>query len=314
MDPPMNNDWMNKAPNHSNDKRPLVGGERPMRVAVLSSTQFGLRCLRDGIQNLPNQRAGSSPNNQGPRGVQVVGILTTPPKIQFARSGKSVDIKTHADFAEIGRQLGCEVALLNTPVRTDDYRHALHHWKPDLLLALGWYYKIPKPVRASAALGCAGIHASLLPRYRGWAPINWAIINGETETGVTFFYLEDEIDAGDVIAQVRFAIAPADTCASVYEKAEQASIAMLREYLPQIAEGVAPRIPQDHHAATQFPQRTPDDGLIDWSWDAKQLANFIRAQTKPYPGAFFYAGKHKVVVWDAAILEIVNDPQQRGAA
>jgi len=268
-----------------------------MRVAILSSTQFGLRCLSEGITAIS--------------GVQVAGIMTTPQQINISYSEKPVDIKTHANFSEIARVVGCEIAVMNGPVRTRDYLASLDRWRPHLLLALGWYYNIPKAVRDSTQLGCTGIHASLLPRFRGGAPINWAIIQGESETGVTFFHLTDEIDAGDVIAQQAFAIDSNDTCATLYEKAEQASVDILRTWLPKLAGGTAPRVPQDHSQATQFPQRNPDDGLINWSWNGDRIRNFIRAQTRPYPGAYFIAGRHKVIVWDATIAKLSESEHLR---
>lgn len=210
-------------------------------------------------------------------------------------------VRTHANFNDL--HAGCDIEVIRDNIAADSYLQHLTRWKPDLLLILGWYFIIPREARESAPLGCVGIHASLLPKYRGGAPIPWAIINGETTTGVTLFYIVGGIDNGDIITQSNFAIEEADTCATVYEKATQASILVLREYLPRIAAGTAPRIPQDPSQATYFPLRKPEDGLIDWSWDAKRIHNFIRAQTRPYPGAFTYIEGKKVTIWDADILE-----------
>jgi len=252
---------------------------------VLSSTAFGYQCLKKGILGVP--------------GIQVVGILTTPPEITVPRWNKPVVISTHANFNDL--QAGCDVATMRDKITASSYLQHLDSWHPDLLLVLGWYYIIPREVRESISLGCAGIHASLLPKYRGGAPIPWAIINGEATTGVTFFYMGDEIDNGDIIAQKSFAIEATDNCATVYEKATQASAQVLRDYLPQIAAGTAPRTPQDHSQATYFPLRKPEDGEIDWSWDTKRIRNFIRAQTRPYPGAFIYIGSRKITFWDVDI-------------
>lgn len=262
-----------------------------LRVAVLSSTQFGEKCIREGIACAP--------------GVQLAGIVTTPRQIRIPRSEKPVEIATHCDFEPLARELGCPVAKLSGPVRSGDYLAALQAMKPDLLLTLGWYYKVPRAVRAAAARGCLGIHASLLPKYRGGAPIAWAIINGETETGVSLFHLEDEIDAGDIVAQQKFSIAHHDTCGLVYAKAERAAAFILRRTLPRIANGEARRTPQEHSLATTYPQRSPEDGLIDWSWEPTRIRNFIRAQTHPHAGAYFYANGKKVTVWDASIIDSV---------
>jgi methionyl-tRNA formyltransferase len=174
--------------------------------------------------------------------------------------------------------------------------------KPDLILAIGWYYMIPDQMMKLAGKGAIGIHGSLLPKYRGNAPFVWAMINGEKETGISLFYFEKGIDEGDIIAQKKIPIGEKETIRDILNKARGSSVEILLEYLPKIADGTAPRIPQDNSQATLFPKRTPDDGLIDWSWDAKRIHDFIRAQTKPYPGAFTYINNKKVIIWDAEIL------------
>jgi methionyl-tRNA formyltransferase len=237
-------------------------------------------------------------------GVKVVGILTTPPQINISYSEKPVVISTHTTFDDLAKQAGCEVVEMRGKMTAAAYLEQIERWHPDLMLVLGWYFMIPRKVRESVPLGCVGVHASLLPKYRGGAPIPWAIINGETETGITFFYMADGVDNGPIIAQESIAIEDSDTCATVYEKATLALIKVLREYLPQIAAGTAPRIPQDESQATYSPQRKPEDGLIDWSWSAKRIRDFIRAQTRPYPGAFTYIGDKKVTIWDADVLDV----------
>ncbi|MEM7129630.1 MAG: methionyl-tRNA formyltransferase [Chloroflexota bacterium] len=267
-----------------------------LQVALLSSTQFGHMCLEEGVLPLKE--------------VQVVGILTTPRLIDISYSQKPVEIKTHADFTQLGIRAQCPVVTMTGKMSASNYLQHLEVWKPDLILVLGWYYLIPARVREIARIGCAGIHASLLPKYRGGAPIPWAIINGETETGVTFFYFDDGVDSGDIIAQERFPIEHCDTCATVYDKASQASITILRENLKKMAVGAAPRIPQDESQATSFPQRKPEDGLIDWAWDAKRIRDFIRAQTKPYPGAFTFIEGKKVTIWDADVIDPEHEYEQ----
>jgi methionyl-tRNA formyltransferase len=266
-----------------------VKNQRPIRLVLLSSTVFGYKCLREGIMPIPH--------------VQVKGILTTSSQIEISYSEKPVELITHVDFSDLADQIGCEAVTLRGKINSASYLDHITRWQPDLLLVLGWYYMVPGKVRDSVPLGCVGIHASLLPKYRGGAPIPWAIINGDTETGVSFFYADDGVDSGDIISQIAFDIEENDTCATVYEKATLASIKILQEYIPRIAAGTAPRVAQDETQATYFPQRKPEDGLIDWSWNAKRVRNFIRAQTRPYPGAFTFIEGKKVVIWDADINE-----------
>lgn len=261
-----------------------------MRVVILSSTQFGYEALREGVLPAKN--------------VEVVGILTTPRAIEISYSDVPVVIRTHATFEDLAILAGCEVVELTGKVNSAAYLEYLEKWKPDLVLALGWYYMVPKKVREYVPMGIAGIHASLLPKYRGGAPLNWAIINGEDEAGVSLFYLEEGVDEGDIIAQEKVPILLEDDINTVYAKATALSINLLRTTLPRLAAGNDPRSTQDHSRATYVPQRAPADGLLKWDdKTAKQAHDFIRAQTSPYPGAFsFYNGK-VVKLWKSSLVE-----------
>lgn len=263
----------------------MRAGANRLRVVLLSSTQFGRACLERGLLGTP--------------GVEVAGILTTPPEITISYSDAPVRLSTHARFDDLAGRIGCEVACLSGRVRTDDYLAPLRRWKPDLLVALGWYYLVGADVRAAAREGCVGIHASLLPRYRGNAPIPWAIIRGETETGVTLLHLEREVDAGDVVGQHRIAIGPDDTVATVYARATDASCALLRRMLPLMRQGRAPRVPQGAAGEPPLPARAPHDGRIDWNRPARALHDWVRAQTRPYPGAFTDVAGTRLHVWAA---------------
>ena len=263
-----------------------------MRVAVLSSTAFGHRCIEEGILYA--------------EGVRLAGILTTPQEIEISYSESPVRISSHVTFDDLAQRAECEVGVLSGKVSSASYARFLQRWKPDLLCALGWYYMVPRQVRDMAPLGCVGIHASLLPKYRGGAPLVWAMIRGEKETGVSLFFLEEGVDTGDLLGQMRIPIARDDTIATVYERATEAAVELLRTVLPRVADGTAARTAQDESHATHVPQRSPEDGLIDWSQDAETIRDFIRAQTKPYPGAFTIIEGRKIRIWDADIEEVGN--------
>jgi methionyl-tRNA formyltransferase len=265
-----------------------------VRLAVLSSTTFGHRCIREGVLGVP--------------GVELVGVITTPKRIKVPYAAEPITLSTHATFDDIARDSGCEVASVDAPA-VEDYLGPLERWRADLVIALGWYYLVPKRVRTWPARGCLGIHASLLPRNRGGAPIPWAIIEGERETGVTLFHLDKGVDNGDIVGQVRIPIEDRDTAATVYDKATVASADVLRQMLPRLADGTAPRLQQDESQASVYPQRKPEDGEIDWSWSPKRIRDFIRAQTRPYPGAFTIIGGKKVTIWDADVTEV--EPSSR---
>jgi methionyl-tRNA formyltransferase len=171
---------------------------------------------------------------------------------------------------------------------------------PDLLFCVGWTQLLKKDVLELPRLGCLGFHASYLPAYRGRAPVNWAIINGESQTGNTLMFLDEGVDTGDILAQRAFPIADDDTCATVYDKVARSEDEMIREVMPLIHDGRMPRRPQDHSLATVMPRRRPEDGVVDWSRTTKQLHDWVRALTHPYPGAFTTLAGRRVWIWKAS--------------
>jgi methionyl-tRNA formyltransferase len=170
---------------------------------------------------------------------------------------------------------------------------------PDVLLVVGWTQLLNAELLRVPKFACFGFHASLLPKYRGRAPINWAIINGETVTGNTMMVLEPNADTGDIVAQRTIPISNEDTCGTVYEKVGQTEVEMLEEVLPLIQKGILPRRKQDDREATVMPKRRPEDGRIDWTRSTREIYDWIRALTAPYPGAFSIVdGKH-LWIWSA---------------
>ena len=176
---------------------------------------------------------------------------------------------------------------------------ALRALSPDLVFCVGWTQLLRREILRLPRLGCVGFHASALPRYRGRAPVNWAIIHGEKETGNTMMLLDEGVDTGDILAQRLFPIDDDDTCATIYDKVARSEDEMIREVLPLIREGRMPQTPQDHAAATVMPKRRPADGVIDWSKTTRQLHDWVRALTHPYPGAFTYVNGARLFVWKA---------------
>jgi len=261
-----------------------------MRVALLGSTQFSAACLRTLLR----------------LGIDIAGVVTTQAEIRIPSVASSLRIVQHADLGDAAAAAACPVVHLTG--KMNEHVGVIGALRPDFLLAAGWYHIVPRSIRDLAPLGAAGIHASLLPRYRGGAPINWAIIHGEERSGVTLFYLDDTVDGGDIIGQTEFPIGFDDTCATLYERATDAACRLLERYMPLIERGSAPRVPQDATHATSFPLRRPEDGAIAWSSSARRLYDWVRAQTRPYPGAFAWLNDRKVVIWRAVPL-----PDQAGA-
>jgi methionyl-tRNA formyltransferase len=143
------------------------------------------------------------------------------------------------------------------------------------------------------------LHGSLLPKYRGRNPVNWVLVNGETETGVTLHYMTEEADAGDIIAQRALPIDGEDTALTLYRKMSDLALALFSETYPLLRTGTVPRIPQDPTRATVFRGRTAEDGLIQWGWPAGRVYNLIRAVTHPYPGAFTHFRGKRLFLWEA---------------
>ncbi|HPK42798.1 MAG TPA: formyltransferase [Synergistales bacterium] len=175
--------------------------------------------------------------------------------------------------------------------------------KPEVLFSFYYRDLIPADILGLPRLGAFNMHGSLLPRYRGRACVNWAIIHGEAETGATLHWMTPRPDEGDIVDQERVPIGERDTALEVMLKVADAAERALTRSLPLIEAGKAPRIPQDESKATYFGGRRPEDGLIDWSAPARDICNLVRAVTHPYPGAFTFLDGRKVFIWKATPLD-----------
>lgn len=169
--------------------------------------------------------------------------------------------------------------------------------EPDFIFSFYFRFMLPPEFLALAARGALNLHGSLLPRYRGRAPVNWALVNGETETGVSLHYMVARPDAGDLVDQEAVAIDFEETPLSLYAKLEKAAVVVLDRSLPRILAGTAPRVPLDLGKGSYFGGRGPEDGRLDWSWSARRNFFLVRGVTHPYPGAFTFWQGRKVLVW-----------------
>jgi methionyl-tRNA formyltransferase len=194
--------------------------------------------------------------------------------------------------------------LIRTSKINDEIHiNAIQKIAPDLIIVCGWQRLISQEILDIPRLGTVGFHSSLLPKYRGRAPVNWAMIMGEKETGITMFYLNSEADTGDIIAQESFHILLDDDCHAVYKKSAKAGANLIKSYLPLIAIEKGPRIHNPSKNFPAYPKRTPEDGLIDFNRSALDIYNFVRALTKPYPGAYFFdKNGQKIIVWKLSII------------
>jgi len=229
-------------------------------------------------------------------GADVVGVVTLPGPVDPLLSGQ-------CSFDETAGRLGARL-LETADVNADETLTQVEALEPKLIFVVGWSQLVGDPFIALASEGVFGVHPTLLPRHRGRAAIPWAILSGLAKTGVTLFEITDATaDSGPIVGQVEVTISPDETATTLFDRITEAHVALLREYVPLLIERRAPRIPQDPLRASAWPRRTPADGIIDWETRARFLYDWVRAQTRPYPGAFTYLGDAKVVIWQARPVE-----------
>lgn len=219
---------------------------------------------------------------------------------------------THADDPKENNFYGSVAQLCarnGIPVHApEDANHPL--WieriaklNPEYIFSFYYRNLLSDPLLATARKGAFNLHGSLLPKYRGRAPANWVLVNGETETGVTLHRMVKRADAGAILAQQKVIIDRTDTGLSLHAKLRDAAAALLRDVLPQLAQGKLTETAQDESQATYFGRRTAADGKLDWKNPAETLFNLVRAVTQPYPGAFCAVGEHKLIVWQAEVVK-----------
>jgi methionyl-tRNA formyltransferase len=161
---------------------------------------------------------------------------------------------------------------------------------PDFLFSFYYRRMLGAALLALPSRGALNMHGSLLPRFRGRAPVNWAVLAGERETGATLHYMTVKPDGGDIVAKTAVPILPDDTAREVFDKVTVAAEMTLVGVLPALVMGDAPRTPQDLSRGSYFGGRRPEDGIVDWTRDATTIHNLVRAVAPPYPGAFTSVG------------------------
>jgi methionyl-tRNA formyltransferase len=185
-----------------------------------------------------------------------------------------------------------------TTLKDEKWVQLIKDAMPDFIFSFYYRNMIPKRVLDIPRVAALNLHGSLLPKFRGRAPVNWVLVEGETETGVTLHEMIEKPDAGDIIGQKKIEIAFEDDVYTLYMKMTNAARQLIKETLPVLADGSFVRTPQTG-ASSYFGGRKPEDGLIAWQKDAFSLYNLTRAVTHPYPGAFTYLKGKKLFVWKA---------------
>lgn len=266
----------------------------------MMASEFGMRSFR-AIKNM--------------NALETVGILTPEKQYTLKYGGGH-----HKEMINpIYQELQVECRNTNIPLfvmekmNSTETVQVIREWNPQLIIVLGWYHLIGKEILEIPSNGIIGLHSSLLPKYRGGAPLVWQIINGEQYAGISLFYMNEGVDAGDIVSQKKIRIEEDDTIATLYAKVEREGIALLKENLPLIAENCAPRKKQIGLSDKDiYPQRSPQDGIINWAGTSRQIYNFVRAQTKPYPGAFTYYREHKIIIWFCEVVDYKDMTQESG--
>ena len=222
------------------------------------------------------------------RGDNVIGLIT-----HADHPDENIWFKTPAMVARD------HAVPLETPesVNTPEWIGRITAMRPDLILSVYYRQMIGPQILALPSLGAFNMHGSLLPKYRGRAPINWAVLHGEPRIGMTLHRMVRRADAGAIVDQQGVDIAPRDTAEQAFRKVLPCARSVLARQIDHLLAGTAIETPQDESAATYFGGRSPDDGRIDWTRTSLEIFNLIRAVTAPYPGAFTEFGGARLMVW-----------------
>jgi methionyl-tRNA formyltransferase len=222
------------------------------------------------------------------RGDNVVALIT-----HEDNPGEKIWFKTPAAAA---REKGIPVHTPEKAGAPESFER-ITAMRPDLILSVYYRNMIGTKILGLAPLGAFNMHGSLLPKYRGRAPINWAVLHGEPRIGMTLHRMVKEPDAGDIVDQDGVDIGPRDTAEQAFRKVLPCARRVLGRQIDALLSGTARETPQDPSQATYFGGRRPEDGRIDWSKSSREIFNLIRAVTDPYPGAFTDVGEARLMAW-----------------
>ena len=236
-------------------------------------------------------------------GYDIAAVVTQPDKPRNRGKMQPTPVKAAAEA------LGLTVL---TPENVNREVDAIAALQPDLLVVVAYGQFLSEKLLAVPALGAVNIHGSLLPAYRGAAPINAAVINGERESGVTIMYLDKGMDSGDMILQESVSIGEDMTAGQLYDELCRLGTELLLQALPLIEAGTAPRIPQDHDKATFAPMLKKEDEIIDWSRPAKQVHDLIRGMD-PFPGAYTLRQGKRLKIWGSKLATLPLQGEAPGA-
>jgi methionyl-tRNA formyltransferase len=243
---------------------------RTYRIIFMGTPEFAVPVLK-GLLTGPDQVVAvvTQPDREKGRGQKL-----TPPPVKTAALAAGVPV------------------LQPTKIRTQEFRDILHGFKPDMIVVVAYGRILPLSLLELPPLGCINVHGSLLPKYRGAAPIQWAVINGETEVGVTVMRMDEGMDTGDILLPAKIIADPKETAGSLFIKLAGLGSATLQQALDLLRQDRLKPVPQNHSLATLAPMLTKEHGLIDWSKAAQELHCLIRG-LDPWPTAYSFLNKKR---------------------
>ncbi|MDH4081668.1 MAG: methionyl-tRNA formyltransferase [Nitrospira sp.] len=223
---------------------------------------------------------------------QVVGIVTQPDRPK----GRGQQL-TPSPVKLIAQREGIQI-LQPVKMKAPEFLEPLTAWKPDLIAVTAFGRILHPGILSLPPRGCVNVHGSLLPKYRGAAPVQWAVINGETETGITTMLMDEGMDTGPMLLQERLMIMHDDTAGTLAPRLAELGGRLLVETIAQLKAGTLTSKKQDNAQATMAPLLKKEDGLIDWTMKAPALANRVRGLS-PWPGAYTFSGEERWNIWKA---------------
>lgn len=257
------------------------GFRKGLRIGVFAYSEVGYSCLEQLIR----------------MGEDIVFVVTH-------RDNKNENIWFRS-VGELAHKFNIPL-LKPESIKEGKFINVISSFKPDVILSFYFRKIFSEELVSIPSLGCINLHGSLLPTYRGMAPVNWAIINGGKETGVTFHYMTQKVDAGPIIVQKRIKIENDDTGLSLTKKIASCGAKLLEDVVEGLNKQNLRSTLQDETKATYFGKRTPSMGEIDWQWDNEKIYNYVRALTSPFPGAFFVLEDKKCIIWRGEKKECGN--------
>jgi methionyl-tRNA formyltransferase len=256
------------------------------RAVVFAYHDVGVRCLKALLS----------------AGVEVPLVVTTkddPSEIQWFDSA-----------LRLAQEHGLPVVVPDD-VNNPELERTVTELRPDFVFSFYYRSMIGAPLLNAARLGALNIHGSMLPKFRGRAPVNWAILHGARETGATLHYMNTRADAGDIVDQLAVPILENDEAREVFDKVTVAAEIILARSLPGLIAGTAPRLPQRLEEGKYYGRRRPEDGKIDWAASARDIHNLVRAVAPPFPGAFGQVDGQRWLIHKTRVEPRTIEPSER---